>query len=292
MVTYCNGFATERRAECALGNDISSTITNIYGKCVNGFLQGLGREDPMLTKGRILWDNFTATGDISGVESLDEYKNGSIIPSTYNAAAAVCIRKIIPKRQKRVYTFALSWDCPVARFGDGGSVTRYYSQFFSGSNNAGLASASISIYALLRYKHWQLEINNWQQEVLQKARHGASDELPEYYSHQLFNELYYLVDGGSIWASATPTISSDVYTYDITEVSKAINKDVLRMSLLSLVPTMAVHNEVVQGCGGLKDVVGQFLYLEGHEYLMYNTYDVHFYASFALLMLFPLIELS
>ena len=30
----------------------------------------------------------------------------------------------------------------------------------------------------------------------------------------------------------------------------------------------------------------------GHEYLMYNTYDVHFYASYALAMLFPNIELA
>jgi non-lysosomal glucosylceramidase len=34
------------------------------------------------------------------------------------------------------------------------------------------------------------------------------------------------------------------------------------------------------------------LCLESHEYLMYNTYDVHFYAGFALLMLFPQLELS
>ena len=38
--------------------------------------------------------------------------------------------------------------------------------------------------------------------------------------------------------------------------------------------------------------IGQFLYLEGIEYLMWNTYDVHFYESFALLMLFPKLELS
>ena len=38
--------------------------------------------------------------------------------------------------------------------------------------------------------------------------------------------------------------------------------------------------------------VGQFLYLEGFEYLMWSTYDVHFYASFALLSLFPDLELS
>lgn len=38
--------------------------------------------------------------------------------------------------------------------------------------------------------------------------------------------------------------------------------------------------------------IGQFIYLEGIEYLMYNTYDVHFYSSFALLSLFPKLELS
>lgn len=38
--------------------------------------------------------------------------------------------------------------------------------------------------------------------------------------------------------------------------------------------------------------VGQFLYLEGIEYHMCNTHDVHFYASFALTMLFPKLELS
>lgn len=41
-----------------------------------------------------------------------------------------------------------------------------------------------------------------------------------------------------------------------------------------------------------EDDVGRFLYLEGVEYLMWCTYDVHFYASFALLELFPKIELS
>lgn len=33
-------------------------------------------------------------------------------------------------------------------------------------------------------------------------------------------------------------------------------------------------------------------YLVGHEYRMYNTYDVHFYASFALAMLWPKLQLS
>ena len=37
---------------------------------------------------------------------------------------------------------------------------------------------------------------------------------------------------------------------------------------------------------------GRFAYLEGHEYRMYNTYDVHFNASFALLQLWPKLQLS
>lgn len=48
------------------------------------------------------------------------------------------------------------------------------------------------------------------------------------------------------------------------------------------------NNELPQN----EDDVGRFLYLEGVEYIMWNTYDVHFYASFALLALFPKIELS
>ncbi|XP_027489597.1 non-lysosomal glucosylceramidase-like [Corapipo altera] len=37
---------------------------------------------------------------------------------------------------------------------------------------------------------------------------------------------------------------------------------------------------------------GRFAYLEGQEYRMYNTYDVHFYASFALIMLWPKLQIS
>jgi non-lysosomal glucosylceramidase len=37
--------------------------------------------------------------------------------------------------------------------------------------------------------------------------------------------------------------------------------------------------------------IGQFVYVEGMQYTM-CTYDVHFYASFALLSLFPKLELA
>ena len=34
------------------------------------------------------------------------------------------------------------------------------------------------------------------------------------------------------------------------------------------------------------------LLILGHEYRMYNTYDVHFYASYALIMNWPKLHLS
>lgn len=37
---------------------------------------------------------------------------------------------------------------------------------------------------------------------------------------------------------------------------------------------------------------GRFAYLEGHEYRMYNTYDVHFYASHALCALWPNLQVD
>lgn len=37
---------------------------------------------------------------------------------------------------------------------------------------------------------------------------------------------------------------------------------------------------------------GRFAFLEGHEYRMYNTYDVQFYASYALIMNWPLLQVS
>lgn len=63
-------------------------------------------------------------------------------------------------------------------------------------------------------------------------------------------------------------------------------------SIKQIHDSMHTHDSIARCCSGDQKVVGQFLYLEGHEYLMYNTYDVHFYASFALLMLWPQLELS
>jgi hypothetical protein len=157
--------------------------------------------------------------------------------------------------------------------------------------------------------------------------------VPDYYKHLLFNELYFLVDGGTIWtdtcegvpnpeqpADASPTdVSTEASELEDSMSMQSFNDSIINRDsfvgtsdgnslysymnykskglslsfLKQLVEKCRAHDKKlsIAGDGDQRDV-GQFLYLEGHEYLMYNTYDVHFYASFALLQLFPQIELS
>ena len=74
-------------------------------------------------------------------------------------------------------------------------------------------------------------------------------ERPDWYKAALFNELYFLVDGGTFWEAGE-----------------------------------------VGGPEPAPDDVGRFALLECIDYPFYNTVDVDFYASFAILGLFPELE--
>ncbi|GJN36477.1 hypothetical protein PR202_gb25338 [Eleusine coracana subsp. coracana] len=124
------------------------------------------------------------------------------------------------------------------------------------------------------YKHWEEEIDKWQTPILH------DDRLPEWYKITLFNELYFLVAGGTVW------IDSDcLVVNDDDKLNPSLPED---SDCSSAVPLIGFTKHEIDN----KENVGKFLYLEGVEYFMWCTYDVHFYASFALLDLFPKIELS
>lgn len=145
------------------------------------------------------------------------------------------------------------------------------------------------------------------------------------YKFTLFNELYFLVAGGTVWigtrlhaymirktccffcyllsqtfpvadsASIHANGNSQLQQSD-GEASGVDSKDQQNNH-----DNCVSNGEASDKSNGLfvdtshvddDDDVGRFLYLEGVEYVMWNTYDVHFYASYALLMLFPKIELN
>jgi non-lysosomal glucosylceramidase len=188
-----------------------------------------------------LWVGFINQGYLSG--QVDQIPSKPSIPS----AAALCAQVLVPAGQSRELVFALVWDMPIGRFPEGTAWRRRYTKFYGDQGNA---APALLRDALTQYPEWESAIDSWQLPILK------NEDLPLWYRQMLFNETYYLVDGGTIWTAG-----------------KVTNKD--------------------NGQDAIPEPeIGHFAYLESHEYRMYNTYDVHFYASFALAMLWPELELG
>lgn len=217
--------------------------------------------------------------------------------------AAIAASVTVPSNGVRNVTFSLAWDCPEANFLGGKTYHRRYTKFY-GTNGA--AAANIAHDAILEHSQWESEIDAWQRPILEDKR------LPEWYPITLFNELYYLNSGGTVWTDGSPPVHSLV-----SVGGRKFSLDRSQSGLKSIIETPNDNNTAVDILGRMtsaldqmhtsvasnsaigtnllqlgEENIGQFLYFEGVEYHMWNTYDVHFYASFALIMLFPKIQLS
>ncbi|CAB1421470.1 unnamed protein product [Pleuronectes platessa] len=200
-----------------------------------------------------LWSDLITDGRLDS-------PTGSSPPTTKGetVAAALAVGCSVPAQGHNTLELCLAWDMPNITFGSREREhVRRYTRFFG---TKGDASPSLSHYALTHYKQWERSIEEWQTPILQDS------SLPSWYKSALFNELYFVADGGSVWTE----LAEDA------DVSGGI-----RSEDGGLPAQPAVVKEY-----------GRFAYLEGQEYRMYNTYDVHFYASFALIMLWPKLALS
>jgi non-lysosomal glucosylceramidase len=188
------------------------------------------------SSGMDVWGDLRDNAHLQNVEEEKPSSAGMAI------GAAVCATVEVPAGATREIVFSLVWDAPLARFGGGSAYYRRYTRFYG---REGKAVPALARDTLINVGDWEKEIDKWQKPILNQTG------TPDWYKMALFNELYVLADGGTIWT-------------DGAEGKK---------------PPKA-------------DDIGHFGYLESHEYLMVNTYDVHFYASFALAMLWPELELS
>lgn len=176
-----------------------------------------------------VWADFAADGRLDDVDDLAASRPGEVI------GAALAATFDLAAGETRAVRFALAWDFPVAAFGSGRRWYRRHSRFFGAS---GAAAWSIALEGLAGYDRWRAAIDDWQAPVL------AEPGTPEWYKAALFNELYYLVDGGTLWADCERDGTHSVDS-------------------------------------------GPFAVLECFDYPFYNTLDVYFYASFALVSLWP-----
>ena len=193
------------------------------------------------TSGMDVWGDFEHDGKLEN--DLDER------PSSVDLSigSAVCAKVHVPAGKSRELVFALVWDMPVARFPVGTGWYRRYTKYYG---HDGDAAPALLQDALTLYPKWEKAIDAWQLPILK------DETKPLWYRQMLFNETYYLVDGGTIWTAGREDM------------------------------------EDTSGDPLPEPEIGHFGYLESHEYRMYNTYDVHFSASFALAMLWPELELS
>ena len=136
--------------------------------------------------------------------------------------------------------FAIAWDLPVVEFGAG---RRWWRRYTKAWGRSGTRAVDLAPHALAEAPAWRRAIEAWQAPYLDDPAR------PDWYAMALFNELYFLVDGGS----------------------------------------SGRHGEVGRP-GSEDDDVGRFALLECMDYPFYDTVDVDFYASFALLEVFPELE--
>jgi len=199
--------------------------------------------------GSDLWADFAADGRLDDVVDARPSQPGEAI----GAALAATVE--LAPGETRPISFVLAWDLPVVEFGSGTCWYKRYTRFFGRSGDNAWA---IGAEALAQRTAWSEAIEAWQAPIL------ADAARPDWYKGALFNELYFLVDGGTVWTDGEPFRPAD-----------------------SGNGSGGLPASGPAGGGDSAESLGHFAVLECYDYPFYNTLDVNFYASWALLLLWP-----
>ena len=138
--------------------------------------------------GSDVWDYFAADG------SLPDRQDETPADPGEQIACAIAIRFTIKPGKTKQIPFVLAWDLPITEFKQGIKYYRRYTDFFG--RNGGNAWSMVRT-ALKHADWWREQIEAWQKPILQR------DDLPDWFKMALFNELYLLADGGTLWTAAT-----------------------------------------------------------------------------------------
>ena len=195
--------------------------------------------------GSDVWADFAADGRLGDVVDGRPSQPGEAI------GAALCATVELGPGETKRLAFVLAWDLPVVEFGSGTCWYKRYTRFFgrSGANAWGIGAE-----ALAKRTEWSAAIDAWQAPIL------ADSARPDWYKGALFNELYFLVDGGTVWTDGEPFRPAEA-AGPAEDAASA-------------------------------DSLGHFAVLECYDYPFYNTLDVNFYASWALLLLWPELDVG
>ncbi len=145
------------------------------------------RWNPTCT-GEDVWQSFSENGSLANI--VDE------TPAVQNEqiGAAIAVRFTLQPGETLEIPFAVAWDFPVTEFASETTYKRRYTDFF-GDN--GKNAENIATTALKKYQNWLDQIQAWQQPIIERS------DLPDWFKMALFNELYDLTAGGTLWSAAS-----------------------------------------------------------------------------------------
>ncbi|KAL6646589.1 hypothetical protein ACP70R_015666 [Stipagrostis hirtigluma subsp. patula] len=144
---------------------------------------------------KAMWDEIKEHGSFISAGAGDATTGAASRPGS-SVGAAVAASAAVPAGATRAVSFALAWACPEVKFPTGRTYHRRYTKFHGTDGHA--AAEHLAHDALLEHMKWESQIEEWQRPTLQDKT------LPDWYPVALFNELYYLNAGGTIWTDGQP----------------------------------------------------------------------------------------
>jgi len=142
------------------------------------------------------WD---PTGD--GSDIWEQFSDDGVLSNminSFDSAAALAVKIILPPGADKVVPVALAWDYPVVEFAgslEGGHSTQWWKKYCEYFDTLGDNSFEIAVQALNNCGTWNNQIEDWVKPYTSDPRY------PDWLICAAFNELYYNQFGGSFWES-------------------------------------------------------------------------------------------
>ncbi|MEM1251710.1 MAG: GH116 family glycosyl hydrolase [Cyanobacteria bacterium P01_H01_bin.21] len=138
--------------------------------------------------GSDLWESFAASGMLGNVADTTS------AVAEEQVGCAIAIKFTLAPGETKELPFVLSWDLPVTEFATGKLAYRRYTDFY---DRSGRNAWQLAQDALANYQTWRQQIIDWQQPILDRP------DLPDWFKMALFNELYDMASGGTLWSAAS-----------------------------------------------------------------------------------------
>ena len=143
-----------------------------------------------LGSGAALWQAFAQTGAVPNSAQTWLAAPGFSFDQEHTLGGAISATVTLAPGERLIVPMTLVWDLPVVQFGLG---RRHYRRYTRDLGRDGRNTAHLAALALENAARWARAIDAWH------TGHAARHNLPAFVDRMMFNELYQVVDGWTVW---------------------------------------------------------------------------------------------